>query len=350
MAAKAVMRNVLWLAASAAALGFVRGLSAASACDEARGRELFAQGRAVEDSSDMAAACERYAASMAACERASTAVKLGYCRRREGSYVAAWQVFQHARELNNRVPSAYRPDLEREIQEALRQIPTARIEVETQPDGLSVELDGKPLPASEVGRFFPVEPGEHVVVATAPGHRTVTSKFVGQEQQLVVIRLALVPEAAGVLASGSEPPRTTPAALPAPSPSRVQPAPPLGGGDGDGSGQRTAGMIATGAGVVGLGAAGVLGILTLQRVRESDKHCPYPDGSCDPRGVELRNEASELQTAGFIVGGASLAVASAGLLLWLMAPEAGSERRPTGGFAGLSCSPVGLALSGRVTW
>ena len=99
-----------------------------------------------------------------------------------------------------------------------------------------------------------------------------------------------------------------------------------------------------GAGVLTLAAAATLGVMTLVRVSDSSPRCQYPDGSWDARGVNLRNEASRLQTAGLIVGAVGVVALSTGVFLLVTSPA--TERTASGA----PRSFRGLSLGLRATW
>lgn len=108
-----------------------------------------------------------------------------------------------------------------------------------------------------------------------------------------------------------------------------------------------AGLGLAAVGVAGLAAAGGLGIVTLQRVADSNRYCAYADGSCDARGVTLRNSAKSMQTAAIVTAATAAAALGVGVYLYLSAPRSrsSSQARLVG-----TLGPTGLAVEGALTW
>lgn len=92
-----------------------------------------------------------------------------------------------------------------------------------------------------------------------------------------------------------------------------------------GSGQRTAGLVVGGVGVVGLGVAAGFGLASLSKRADARAAC---DGDiCTEAGVRHRDEAIEAgtwSTVAAVVGGVTLAT---GIVIFATAKEAPSERR-----------------------
>jgi len=111
-----------------------------------------------------------------------------------------------------------------------------------------------------------------------------------------------------------------------------------------GSAQRTLGLAVGGAGVAGLVAGGVFGVLSIQAHDAYERQCGgsigAPAGECTAAGVSGQRDAAmkgTVSTASFLVGGGALA---AGALLFFLAPRARSG-------VDVAVGPGGLAVSGR---
>jgi len=133
-------------------------------------------------------------------KRGDTLLNLAECHRRQGKTATAWREFDEAvryakeAEYGEAVIVAiqYRDQLARMLSELVVQVPPAA----ERPEGLSVTLDGKPLPESQWGQTLYVDPGPHSVTASAPGHRPFSySVEVGERgtPAAVEVRLAPVP-------------------------------------------------------------------------------------------------------------------------------------------------------------
>jgi serine/threonine-protein kinase len=170
-----------------------------------------------------------------------------------------------------------------------------------------VTRDGATIPQAAWGVAVPVDPGDHQVAASAPGHEkwsTVTNVN-GEKTRASV--------AVPMLKAVATPPPAPTAPLPAAPP-------PSKGGlwSGPGALQREAGLITGGLGVVGLGVGAVFGTEML-----SNKQTPSSSGSsyCSTPGCGARSQSAvsdgNVATAGFAGGGALLVL---GVALFLSAP------------------------------
>jgi hypothetical protein len=108
-------------------------------------------------------------------KRGDTLLNLAECHRRQGKTATAWREFDEAiryakeAEYGEAVIVAiqYRDQLASMLSELVVEVPAEA----GRPEGLTLSLDGKPLPESQWGQTLYVDPGPHVVTASAPGHR-----------------------------------------------------------------------------------------------------------------------------------------------------------------------------------
>lgn len=304
--------------------------------------DLFKDGVMRLRAEDWETGCARFEQSAALVPRPSSFVKIGICQRHFRRFVAAWQALQRARSLNARGSTSYRPELEDEIQSELAQIPLLRVTLSADPPGLVVLLDGQRLTREQWQSEQPLEPGAHSLRAEAPGYAPVTIPFESESEHLHTLRITLLAQEPPPAAPS--PPIATQVSLPPPTPHQPPRAsetaePP--------SKQRTAALGLGAVGLAGLAASGALGIVTLQRVSDSNRYCAYADGSCDARGVTLRNNARTLQTAAIVTAAAAAATLGVGVYLYLTAPQRRSSvQARLGGRLG----PTALAVEGTLTW
>jgi len=157
--------------------------------------------------------------------------------------------------------------------------------------GLDVQRDGVPVGKSQWGTPIPADPGEHRIVATAPGRRA-------WEKVLTVA----IDQAVAVVVPTFD---STPTARPGEA------------GEGFGT-QRVLALVAGGIGVVGLAVGTAFGLSSVSKHDEAEQHCS--GSACrDQVGVDLRAQAlraGNASTVGFILGAAGLA---GGATLWLTA-------------------------------
>ena len=117
-----------------------------------------------------------------------------------------------------------------------------------------------------------------------------------------------------------------PPVAPGPSPASPPPAPPPvvppPAAEGrDGSGQRTIAYVLGGAGLAGIAAGSVFGLVAISKNGSSnaDGHCDAT--GCDPAGKQLRQDALSAATASTVAFGVGLAALAAGVVVYLTAPD-----------------------------
>jgi hypothetical protein len=191
----------------------------------------------------------------------------------------------------------------------------------------SVELDGRALGGASVGAPMSVNPGPHVIKASAPGREPIQVEMTVAERETKQVELVLPPApegaAAGGLGSGA-------------SAGDAAPAGP--------SAMKVAGFVTAGAGVVGLGISGVFFLMRQGAISDLDDQCG-PDGTQCPADAQATFDNgqtySTVATATFIGGLGALAL---GTVLILAAPK--SPKR-VGLVAGVTGSGASATLVGH---
>lgn len=302
------MRRALFALALAAALPFCRE---ARAGDAVLAESLFRQGRGLMDKGDYAAACPRLSESYTQDPSTGTLLALAFCQEKLGQTASAWASYAEVVTRSKREGHVDRENAARERADALEP-KLSRLTIDVAPEaaavpGLVVTRDGHPVGQGAWGAPTPLDPGEHVIAAKAPGKvswsGTVT---VGKESDAQTIRIPALADA--------------PAAEPPPSvPPATQEAPPTESrAFFNGSPLQTIGLVTAGVGVVGLGASAVfaLGASRLNADSNADGHCTEATG-CDAYGFEKRTDAaSAADTATLLlVVGAGLTATGAALVV-----------------------------------
>jgi serine/threonine-protein kinase len=170
--------------------------------------------------------------------------------------------------------------------------------------GLEVKWDGRPVGEGLFGSAFPVDAGEHTVVASAPGHKGWTGKgLVGATGGTTTVEVPVLPLGAAEVKPGAPPPAV-----------------PFWGT------QRVLGLSAGVAGVVGIVIGSIYGVKAASKDAESLPHClPNNKKLCDAQGVALGEDAFDAaaaSTAGFVAGGVGLV---GGAILFFTAPSGSSQ-------------------------
>jgi hypothetical protein len=324
-------------ALAAAVIGlavFPAATARAQSRDEiARAEALFNAGKALTDAGQHADACAKFAESKRLAPGLGVTLYLADCYEHIGRTASAWTEFRSAEGLA-RERSDKRADVARGRAQALEpklNRLTIAVARSIPRSGLQVLRDGSPVAEEELGLDVPVDPGDHVVIVTSPGHKMRSfDVHVGPEGQTATVHLeSLENEGAAPALTPTPIPTPAPTETPTPTPT---PAPALAStstpatSDG-GATRRWMGLGVGGLGVIGVGIGGALGLVAMSKRDQSNQGPSAPcDGSdhCTGSGLSLRkdaqNAASEANIA-FAVGGAALA---AGVVLYVTAPRAGS--------------------------
>jgi hypothetical protein len=289
-----------------------------SGSNRAAAEALFNQGRDLMTAGKFADACPKFEASQQLDPGLGTMLNLAECYEKTGRTASAWAEYREAIPLARAAGSKARQDLATERAKALEErLSTLTIRAMSGEDDsahLEIRRDGVPVQQAELGSPIPVDPGEHVIEATAPGKQPWSSKIqVGADAAKVSVDIPKL-ETHG----GSEAP---PVVAPPATTTTTISGPPADKPASSWSGQRTAAVVAAGAGVVGIGLGAFFGLQASSKWDDAKAACSnYPKG-CDSHAADLGKSAKESATIsniGFIAGGALLA---AGAVLYFTAPS-----------------------------
>jgi hypothetical protein len=287
---------------------------AAEAQDTGTAQALFEEGLKLFDAKDHAAACEKFAASHRIDPAPGTMLNLARCREVLGLLASAWASYAEAAALARREGDSKREKVAGEREAALAaQVPRLTISSGARSPGVRIERDQQPVEDAALGVAIPVDPGRHVIEASAPGYvawsHAVEVK-IGESAHVEIP--ALTRQRA-----------ETPAAEVAPRSS--------------GGTLRTVAVVSGAAGLLGAGAGIFFALRASGLKSDAEPHCR--DHVCDVDGVRFTGQAgtaADVSTIAFIAGGALLAT---GIVLWVVAPSpnrAAVGLRPNGSGAALS--------------
>lgn len=296
--AAAVVAALLCVTPSARAADPSEGSAAAA-------EALFQEGRKLMDAKHYGDACPKFLASHKMAPAVGTLLNLADCYEKNGQFASAWARFHEAVALARRLG---RPDREKVARDRADKLEPRllKLTITAEEPNVTVTLDGAALDPAALGSPVPVDPGKHVIEATAKGKRPFTTTLeIGERAKSSRVEIP-------ALEAEPEPPKEEPRRAPPPPP----PAPEEGS---RGGAQRTLGVIAMGAGVVGVAVGTVFGLRTSSTWSEAQTHCRGID--CDATGVDLANQArssGNISTVAFVAGGALLA---GGAVLYFTAPR-----------------------------
>jgi hypothetical protein len=266
------------------------GPSAAGAHEgrEAEAEVKFRQGSAAFDAGRTDEACAAFAESLQLYANLSTLLNLALCQETQGKLATAWRGFTEAAAWASDLSLRDRRDFAN--QHALKlQKSLGRVEIHA-PEGPapSITIDGEPVTGYRLLWPVFVDPGKHVVEATAPGRVHYTTKIAvpaSSAERVVVTIPPLQPEAS-------------------PSP----PPPPLAPPSSNPMGRRVAGFVVGGAGLLAAGLGGYLAGDALSKTSALADSC---GSGCDPSAARAAEIASAMA---FSVGLAAVAIGT-----WLVA-------------------------------
>jgi Tetratricopeptide repeat len=286
--------------------------------NRAAAEALFNQGRSLMTAGKYGEACDKFEASQQLDPGLGTMLNLAECYEKTGRTASAWAEYREAIPLARAAGSKARLELATErakaLEERLSTLTIRAMAGDAETAQLEVRRDGVALQPGEMGAPIPVDPGEHVIEATAPGKHPWSSK------------VQVTGDAAKVAVEIPKLESTEKTTAPPPPP----PAPPLttppantakAADSSAGSGQRITGLVLGGAGAVGLGLGAFFGLQASSKWSDAKSKCAdYPYG-CAADAQDLRSSAhsqATVSTVGFLAGGALLA---AGVALYLTAPS-----------------------------
>ncbi|HET7502037.1 MAG TPA: hypothetical protein VFK02_13565 [Kofleriaceae bacterium] len=308
---------------------------AQTAADKAAADTLFNEGKKQMAAGDTAGACDKFEASLARVTQLGTQIALASCFEKLGKTASAWGQFRaaasaaaKAHDKRQRFAEEHATALEPRLSKLV-----IKLEPGDRVDGLEVKRDDQPVAAAELGTPMPVDPGEHLVAASAPGWVAWSTK----------VSVAATPGVVEVTVPALEKP---PAKLDEPKP---PPPPAPVATDGAGRSRRAIAYAVGGGGAAIVGVSLVFGAVARSRWNSAQSHCQ--DRQCDEKGVDLAHSArtfGNLSTATFAIGAVAVAT---GVYFYLTAPSSGMEKSPSASSAvrispSIGPAQVGLTVAG----
>lgn len=308
---------------------------------------LFREGRRLMGLKRFDDACPKLAESHRMDPATGTLLALALCHEGQGKTASAWteysDVAARARSEGNKDRENAARQRAAALEPNLSRL-TIRVANESASlQGLEVRRDGVAQPKASWGMAVPVDPGLHVIEASAPGRKLVRLEVkVGASRDNKEASLPALDPAA------TEPPVAPAATAPtAHSAAPVTPSAPdsTAPREGGASGLRTAGWVVGGLGLVGIGIGSYFAVQAMGKKSDSDADC---DGNvCGPQAFQDRTDAvsaGNRATIGFVAGGV---LAAGGLTMVLLG--SGKESRTSIRLApSVGVNSAGFSLQGRL--
>jgi hypothetical protein len=333
------------LVASVVSLGIGASLALASgdaradeptAADIASARKIGFEGIQLAEKGNCSAAVDKLARAEKLFHAPTTLGRLGECQVGIGKIVEGTENLGRVarEELAPNAPAAFvtaRARARKQLAAATPKLAHAKIIVKAPPDAtVSVTVDSAPVNAANLGEDRVLDPGPHVVEATAPGyfkaHAEINLQEGGSEQ--VTLKLIVDPEAARAarVAAATTPPSSTPPSTSPPSTSTPGADTRSPGADASGP-NRTLAYVVLGVGVVGLGVGTVFGLSAMSKKSELSSACP--NKSCrasEQSNIDSAKTSGTISTVAFGVGGAAVVL---GAVLFFTASSSASSSSAT---------------------
>jgi hypothetical protein len=284
--------------------------------DKSAARAIATEGAEAFDKGDFKTAADRFRRAVAIFDDAKAPtvpptllVGLARSEAKMGHYIAAVEAYNRIIH-QGMAPGASQvfteavADARREIEPLTPKIASVTIRV-TGCEKPKVTVDDQPISSAAIGVKKPVDPGTHVVKATADGCEPGQTSFRVDEAQSTEATIGLVPSPNRPSPAGTETPSIDHGAPEQTSPSSL----------------RAASYVALGVGGAGLLVGGITGLLAIGKHGDLadtcvDDVCRTPQAKSD---LDAYHTMTTLSTVGFIVGAAGIAT---GAVLFFMSPRA----------------------------
>jgi hypothetical protein len=321
------------------------GATAHAQTDSAAARALFSDARTLMEAERYEEACPKFEESLRLDNGMGTQFNLAHCWEKLGRTASAWALFLDVAAAARAGNQPQREAAARERAKALEgKLTRLRIDVVDPAPGMKIERDGQDVGKAAWGTDVPIDPGQHVIVASAPGKKSWSNETqVPASARTLAVKVPAL-EDVPVPTSPAQDAQSTGMAAPV----EADVSAPAGGG---GSGQRVVGLVLGGVGLAGIATGTIFGLQSRSDNAKLEKLCLDGGGNTcaspedEARYNSIHDDAVRERLYGFIgfgVGGAALVT---GIVLYLTADD--------GTASAMNVVPLltgdggGLGLSGR---
>jgi hypothetical protein len=293
------LRNVLTLTVLASSCFVARVAHAdaePSAAERATAEALFRDAKELEAKGALDLACPKFVESNRLDPKPGALLNAAACHEAAGLTASAWEEYREAIQMAAKYNQQERRDFaEKKMKEIEPKLSRLVVTMNAPPRDLAIDVDGRRLSGAVLDTPFPVDPGPHVVRASASGRAEFSQKLdVGAEAGVLIVS---VPE----LASDSGRPASQTAASKRDKRDIVPPTPSIV-------------LFTLAIGAASVGAAYGLSAIDWKNI--VDKNCQ--GRVCNAEGADASDSAhrdAAISTVGFAMFGV-LAAAGGGYWLW----------------------------------
>lgn len=298
------------------------GARAQTADNKVAAEALFDEARKLVSDGKYGAACAKFEQSQRLDPGIGTLLYLADCYEKAGRFASAWATFREGASQARAAGQTDRASSGEERAAALEGR-LSRLELRVAPEnaareGFVLRRAANPVAKDLWGVSVPVDGGEWLIEASAPGAKSWSKKVVVRaERDSVSLDVpALEAEVVAAPPPAAEPPPVAPVVAPTPAP-----ASPVRDESPAGETQRTIGLVVGGVGIIGVGFGTYFGLRAISKNADAKELC---DGEVcnDRRGVTLTDEARDAATLSNVTFGVGLAALVGGAVLYLTAPSA----------------------------
>jgi hypothetical protein len=316
-----------------------------TSADKASAQVLFDHGRKLLQEGNYAEACKRLEQSQAIDPGLGNLLYLADCYEHLDRTASAWALFVEAASRAGAAGETERASVARRRADTLKpRLSTLTLDV-PQPHaaaGLELVRNGQPVASGLWGIAVPVDPGEHTVLARAPGRMTWSGTVhVSTNGASATTTIPLLQEAPEITATSASNVALVPGGAELPASAQKPLLAPAA--DSGSSAQSVMGIVLAGVGGAAIVAGAVFGARAIAKNNQAKAFCPDGGPRCKgPMGVELTEQADAAADAAnfLMIGGAGVLLG--GAILYLVAPS--KPERP-----GLALAVSARSLELRLT-
>jgi hypothetical protein len=339
-----------WLLGALATASVAR--AQVSAEEKATAEAVFEEGMRLIKQGNFTEACPKFELSQRVEPAVGTMLYLAECYEKTNRSASSWALFREAASLAEtsgqveRMKTAQARAARLEPRLAWLTIDVAK---EALVPGLQIRRNGVLVSPELSGTATPVDPGEVLVEATAPGHLPYSTKVKVPTKGRVSVpvpALQAAPDAAPVAAAPAVAQPESANSEPHPAMPQIA-APPPGASAAPANTDRPSPVlwIVGGVGVVALGVGAVFGLQAISNANTAREVCP--NGKCnEEKGATAADDArtqATISNVAFVLGGAAVAT---GVVLYFVLPT--KHGTQVGMVPMVDQSSFGLSLRGKL--
>jgi hypothetical protein len=310
----------------------------ADAANASAAAEMFDEARALMEGGEYTRACPKLEVSNGLDPQLGTELHLGHCYEKLGQLAKAHRTFQAAADLAARKRDPREKVAHERVQSLAARLSLLVVHPSDPATGLTITLDGAPIAKAQWNEPVAIEPGEHLLRASAPGRESWQQTFTIGSPARLGIGIPVLAREASTQKEEASAPESALSGTPLPA---ASPSPPV---------QRIIGYITLGAGVAGLGLGTAFGLMRSAKLAGLEPACNLDSHVCTvvkgdeathSRIESLRDQAQTFASGAniaWLLGGIA---AASGIVLILTAPRAETPALTLG------IAPGGLSLTAR---